>query len=157
MVDIVDSKTRSRMMSGIRGRDTKPEVKVRKALWQRGFRYRIPRKKHYKGLPGIPDMVFVKHRAVILVNGCFFHGHGCSLFKYPDHNGQKWSAKIQGNRERDARFAEMRRQQGWRTLTIWECALRGPRRLPFERVVKIAVDWLESGTQDATIEGKMAT
>jgi DNA mismatch endonuclease (patch repair protein) len=153
MVDIVDSKTRSRMMSNIRGRDTKIEVLVRKALWRKGFRYRMPTQKNYMGLPGIPDLVFPKYRAVIMLNGCFFHGHDCHLFRIPEQNQQTWLEKIQSNRERDARFAKIRRQQGWKTLTIWECALRGKQKLPFEPVIKIANDWLLFGTQDALVVG----
>ncbi|KZX58223.1 hypothetical protein A3709_01800 [Halioglobus sp. HI00S01] len=153
MTDIVDKSTRSQMMSRIRGRDTKIEVRVRKALWHKGFRYRIPSQRNYLGLPGIPDLVFPKHRAVILLNGCFFHGHDCHLFRLPGQNRETWSKKIRDNRERDVRFGRIRRQKGWKTLTIWECALRGKSKLPFDYVIRVTTDWLLLDTMDASIEG----
>lgn len=155
MVDIVDFKTRSRMMSNIRGRDTKIEVKIRKALWRQGFRYRIPRRKNNIGLPGIPDLVFPKYRAVILLNGCFFHGHNCHLLKIPDQNREVWVKKIHGNRERDAKFSSLRAREGWKTLIIWECALRGRQKFPLHYVVRVTSDWLLYDSQDASVEGRI--
>ena len=97
MTDVVDRETRSRMMAGIRGKDTKPELTIRKAIHARGFRYRI----HDRRLPGKPDMVFPRYRAVILVNGCFWHGHNCHLFKWPSTRVDFWKTKIERNREKD--------------------------------------------------------
>src|SRR5438876_952703 len=99
MVDIVNRKTRSRMMSGIRGTNTKPERLIRLGLSAAGFRYRL----HQRNLPGRPDMVLQKHRAVIFVNGCFWHGHDCKLFRLPASNTEFWDTKIRLNRERDVR------------------------------------------------------
>lgn len=154
MIDIVDSATRSRMMSRIRGRDTKIEIAVRKALWHRGFRYRLPRKAGYHGLPGIPDMVFPRYGAVILTHSCFFHGHECPLFRMPTQNRTKWEQKIYGNRARDRKFALRRKQLGWKTLTIWECAMRGKSALNFEELVVQTERWLLDAKSDAEIYGQ---
>ena len=98
MTDIVDKATRSRMMSGIRGKDTRPEVLVRKALHALGFRYRL----HNKSLPGKPDLSFPKYKAVIFIHGCFWHGHSCRYFKVPKTRTDFWQDKINSNRLRDA-------------------------------------------------------
>ena len=121
MVDVVSPEKRSEMMSGIKGKNTKPEIIVRKALFKRGFRYRL----HYKGLPGKPDLVFPKHKAVIFVNGCFWHGHGCHLFKWPKSNSEFWKEKINQTIERDKRKHKKLKDSGWRIYTIWECSLKG--------------------------------
>ncbi|MCO6161014.1 very short patch repair endonuclease [Asaia lannensis] len=121
MADIVTPEVRSRMMSGIRGKNTKPEIVLRKALHARGFRYRI----HDRTLPGRPDIVLPKWKAVILVQGCFWHGHDCSLFRMPSTRQEFWCEKIEGNRARDARNREKLINLGWRVLEVWECATRG--------------------------------
>lgn len=149
MSDIVDTQTRSRMMSGIKGRDTKHELLIRKALHRQGFRYRL----HYKSLPGRPDMVFPSHRAIILINGCFWHGHHCRLFKWPATRREFWREKITANTQRDARNLTMYREQGWRTLIIWECALKGRTAWPLESVVDWTVQWLLHETGDIEIRG----
>lgn len=119
-MDIVTPEIRSKMMSGIRGKNTKPELIVRKELFRRGFRYRL----HGSQLPGKPDLVFPKYKAVILVNGCFWHGHDCKLFKWPKSNQKFWRQKINGTIERDKRNFELLAKEGWRTITIWECSLK---------------------------------
>ena len=122
MADIVDAATRSRMMSSIRGRNTRPEVVLRKALHRKGFRYRL----HRKGLPGRPDIVMPRYRAVVFVHGCFWHRHeGCRYATDPATRPDFWSAKFDSNVQRDRRNAEMLRLQGWRVATVWECSLRG--------------------------------
>ena len=94
MPDIVDSATRSRMMAGIRSTNTRPELAIRKALHAAGFRYRL----HPRDVPGKPDMAFARYRAAVFVNGCFWHGHDCPLFRLPDTRREFWSAKIERNR-----------------------------------------------------------
>lgn len=117
MADIVDKATRSRMMSGIRGKDTRPEMMVRRALHRAGFRYRL----HDKRLPGKPDIVLPKYRTVIFVHGCFWHHHDCRHFKWPKTRPEFWREKIEGNVERDRKaFAELR-ELGWKIEVIWEC------------------------------------
>ena len=128
------------MMAGIKGSDTKPELAIRSALHRRGFRFRL----HRKDLPGKPDLVFAKHRAVILVNGCFWHGHGCHLFKWPKTREEFWREKIASNAERDRRQLMGLTNAGWRVATVWECALKGRTRLPIETVADTCAAWLES-------------
>jgi len=149
MTDVVDRKTRSRMMSGIRGKDTSPELLIRKALFRQGFRYRL----HYPGLPGRPDLVFPKYGAIVLINGCFWHGHGCHLFKWPKTRREFWRDKISGNVERDHRNLIKLHELGWRVLVVWECAIKGKQRLSGEEVVTRVAEWLRSGADDMEING----
>lgn len=121
MADIVDAARRSLMMAGIRGRDTKIEVSIRKALHARGFRYRTD----VRGLPGRPDIVLPRWRAVIQVHGCFWHAHDCGLCRIPATRPDFWREKLGGNVERDRRNADALIAAGWRVATVWECAVRG--------------------------------
>jgi DNA mismatch endonuclease (patch repair protein) len=108
------------MMSGIRGRDTKPEMVVRRSLHARGLRFRL----HDRSLPGRPDMVLPRYRATVLIHGCFWHRHpGCRLAYEPKSNTEFWSSKLARNVERDAAAAEALRTLGWRVFTVWECDL----------------------------------
>ena len=137
-------------MSSIRGKDTKPEIMVRKALFARGFRYRL----HYKGLPSRPDMVFPKYRAVILVNGCFWHLHHCHLFKWPSTRPEFWKQKLEGNRSRDLRNLEALKEQGWRVFVIWECALKGRYRHDINHIADTAAAFLKSDVTFGQITGE---
>lgn len=119
-------------MSRIRGKDTKLELQLRRGLHALGFRYRL----HRKDLPGRPDLAFSKYHAVILANGCFWHGHGCAMSKMPSTRPEFWGAKIHGNRERDARDVAALTASGWRVLVVWECALRGRKRLGEGKVLE---------------------
>lgn len=121
MADIVDAARRSLMMAGIRGRDTKIEVSIRRALHARGFRYRTD----VRGLPGRPDIVLPRWRAVIQVHGCFWHAHDCGLCRIPATRPDFWREKLGGNVERDRRNADALIAAGWRVATVWECAVRG--------------------------------
>jgi DNA mismatch endonuclease (patch repair protein) len=138
------------MMSGIRGKNTKPELLVRSALHARGWRYRL----HDRQLPGKPDLVFPRLKAVIFVDGCYWHGHHCHLFKLPSTRVDFWTEKIGRNRERDIEARRNLRELGWRHLTIWECALKGKTRLPMSEVVDTTAEWLESGESAGEIAGK---
>lgn len=120
MADIVDKETRSRMMSGIRGSNTKLELLVRRALHARGLRYRLGG----AGLPGRPDLVLPRHNAAVFVHGCFWHGHDCPLFHLPKTRPEFWRAKIDANRARDERALENLAQMKWRTYVVWECSIR---------------------------------
>jgi len=119
-------------MSRIRGRDTKPELILRRGLHALGRRFRL----HRKDLPGKPDLVFPGYRAVILVHGCFWHWHGCPMFKWPATREEFWREKIDRNRERDHAALEGLREEGWRVLVVWECALCGPGRRPAEETLE---------------------
>jgi DNA mismatch endonuclease (patch repair protein) len=136
------------MMAGIRGKNTKPELLIRKALHARGFRYRL-----HCDLPGKPDICLPKHRAVIFVHGCFWHGHNCHLFKWPGTRPEFWRAKIGRNREVDAEATATLLAQEWRVATIWECALKGRERIPFEELVDAVSGWLRSDRATLEVEG----
>ena len=120
MVDRVNRATRHRIMSGNRSANTSPEVEVRKALFNRGLRYRI----HCRNLPGKPDIVIHKHKVAIFVHGCFWHGHDCKRRPRSKSNTTFWSTKIAGNAERDFRYRSELLAAGWRVLVVWECAVR---------------------------------
>lgn len=118
MSDVFDKETRSRVMSLIRGKDTKPEVKTRKYFFSKGLRYR----KNQKGLPGKPDIVSRKYKSVVFVNGCFWHGHeGCKRFSIPKTRTEFWENKIKRNKERDSRNHCDLESMGWRVFVVWEC------------------------------------
>lgn len=121
VADVVDAATRSRMMAGIRGKNTMPEIAVRKALHHDGFRFRL----HSSKLPGRPDIVLPRYHAAVFVNGCFWHGHvGCPYFRVPATRTDFWVDKITGNRERDELKRAALEATGWRTVVVWECAVR---------------------------------
>lgn len=119
-MDIVDSKTRSRMMSNIKNRNTRPEIEVRKRLFAMGYRYRL----HVKKLPGCPDMVFPTRNVVVFINGCFWHYHNCHLFKMPKTRTTWWKNKLEGNKKRDKQNITALKKLGWRILVIWECSFK---------------------------------
>jgi DNA mismatch endonuclease (patch repair protein) len=147
LADVVDPATRSRMMSGIRGKDTKPEMLIRRALHARGFRYRL----HCKDLPGKPDLCFPKYRAVIFVHGCFWHGHDCHLFKWPKTRPEFWREKIGRNREVDAAVTPQLRRLGWRVCVIWECSCKGKYRSPTDEIAGLVSEWIQSESGDLSI------
>ena len=119
--DSLTHSQRSYNMSRIRGKDTKPELIVRKWLWGHGYRYRL----NHPRLPGKPDIVLRKYRTCIFVNGCFWHGHeGCRYYTHPKTNIAFWTEKVTRNRERDAKVIEELAAMHWRTITIWECQLK---------------------------------
>ena len=121
MADKFSKETRSYIMSRIRGKDTKPEILVRKYLFARGLRFR----KNDKRYPGRPDVVLPKYKTAVFVHGCFWHLHeGCKYAKMPKSNVEYWEKKLYGNRERDARNKEELKAMGWKVITVWECELK---------------------------------
>jgi DNA mismatch endonuclease, patch repair protein len=149
LTDVVDPATRSRMMAGIRGRNTKPELLIRSGLHRMGFRFRL----HGKGLPGKPDMVFASRRAVIEVRGCFWHGHDCPLFRWSATRPEFWREKIAANIARDTRNREALHEQGWRMAEIWECQLKGPQRRPVSEVLDELAAFLRSPLPSLSVGG----
>lgn len=149
MTDVVTKEKRSQMMSGIKGKDTKPELKIRKALHARGFRYSL----HKKGLPGKPDIVLPKYNAIIFVHGCFWHLHECHLFKWPSTRPDFWKTKITLNKEKDAENIKLLKNAGWKVLIIWECALKGKFKLEHASVVQKTCDWIKSDIEFMEIRG----
>lgn len=135
------------MMAAIRSKDTKPEVRLRKALHALGFRYRL----HVRDMPGTPDMFLRSHNAAIFFNGCFWHGHCCALFRLPGTRREFWEAKISRNRARDAIVREELDGIGCRHLTVWECALRGPGRLGYDEAVRRIAEWIPTSAPSCEI------
>lgn len=123
MVDFLSPRERSERMSRIRGKDTRPELALRKVLHGLGLRYRL----HGKELPGKPDLVFPRYKAVVFVHGCFWHRHpGCNIATTPKSNTAFWVEKFEKNVARDARATAQLEGQGWRVLVAWECELSSP-------------------------------
>ncbi|GGN51438.1 very short patch repair endonuclease [Novosphingobium indicum] len=150
MADIVPAAVRSRMMSGIRAKDTKPELVLRKGLHNAGFRFRL----HRRDLPGTPDIVLPGYNAVVLAHGCFWHGHDCPLFKLPSTRQEFWQTKIERNRAVDAKTTAALKELGWRVGVVWECALKGRTRLPLDDVIGACTKWLRSDRPELEIRGK---
>lgn len=121
MADVHNKKTRSYNMSQIKGKDTKPEILVRKFLFSKGFRYKL----HDKTLPGKPDIVLPKHKTIIFIHGCFWHGHkDCKYFVVPKTRTKWWLDKITTNKANDLKSIKLLRKEGWKVITIWECQLK---------------------------------
>lgn len=139
-------------MAGIKAKDTKPEMIVRRGLHAAGFRFRL----HDRKLPGKPDLVLPKYRAVIFVNGCFWHGHECAMFKWPKTREEFWRTKIERNRAVDIQNAERLTSSGWRLLTVWECALRKSTNVAIETTLQRVVFWLTAGQSSQEIAGRFA-
>ena len=149
MTDVLTLEQRKYCMSKIRGKNTKPELLIRKGLFARGFRFRL----HCKNLAGKPDLVFPKYKSVILINGCFWHGHECLLFKWPSSRKEFWKKKITRNREKDVENLKALKRSKWRVLTIWECALKGKSRLLLKDVIEETASWLVSNKKHHLVEG----
>ncbi|MCI5074406.1 very short patch repair endonuclease [Oricola sp.] len=143
-MDIFPPEKRSKVMAAVRREDTAPEMVVRRGLHALGFRYSL----HCKGVKGKPDLCLRKHRALIWVNGCFWHGHGCAKARVPQTNRAYWAAKFERNKRRDAQNLEEAEEAGWRNLVVWECALTKGRA---PETVKRVADWILSGSRSDEI------
>ncbi|MEW6595310.1 MAG: DNA mismatch endonuclease Vsr [Thermodesulfobacteriota bacterium] len=151
MTDVLTPQQRRLNMSRIKGRDTKPEMFLRRGLHGRGLRFRLYR----CDLPGCPDLTFPSHHAVIFVHGCFWHGHGCILCKIPETHSDFWIAKIARNVERDRQAVRKLLKGGWRVLIVWECAMRGRGRLSEAYLLKCCETFIRShGMQCEEISAK---
>ena len=147
-MDVHSPSVRSKNMRAIRSKNTKPEICLRKALHAKGFRFRL----NVRKLPGTPDIVLPKYRAAIFVHGCFWHGHGCHLFKWPKTNPDFWKKKITRNREVDVEVENKLKAQGWRYALVWECALKGKARGNLDDSVDRLDKWLRSSCPSMIIE-----
>lgn len=134
-------------MRGIRAKDTRPELQVRRMLHAAGFRYRL----HVRELPGTPDLVLPRFRAAIFVSGCFWHGHDCRLFRIPATRTDFWLAKIERNRQNDRLVRARLVEAGWRHATVWECALRGRSPDAANKATQRLSRWLRSNAQEMTL------
>lgn len=137
-------------MAGIKGKNTLPELAIRKALHRRGYRYVL----HSETVPGKPDLVFPARRAVIFIHGCFWHGHDCRFFRLPSTRPEFWQAKIQRNAFRDAKVRGILEEENWRFLTIWECAIRGKGTEGIEKTADLAAKWLDGHLSIKEIRGE---
>lgn len=149
MADVHLPEIRSKNMSAIKHKNTKPELKIRKRLHALGFRYRL----NSKQLPGTPDLVLSRHKAVIFVNGCFWHVHDCPVFRWPATRTAWWKEKLTKNRNRDYENIQTLLSTGWRVCTVWECSIYGRFRLPEDEVVIRIAEWLHSSQISISIEG----
>lgn len=150
MADVVSISKRSAMMAGIRAKDTKPEVILRRLLHRTGYRFRL----HKRGLPGKPDLVLAKWNAVVFVHGCFWHGHeSCDLFRLPKSRTDFWAAKIEGNQRRDTAKEGELIGSGWKVIIVWECALMKKRQLPKDDLLAAMESALRSGEPLIEIRG----
>ncbi len=137
-MDTVDKATRSRIMSLVGQKDTGPEIILRSALHKLGVRYRL----HDKSLPGSPDLVFPRYRAVVFVHGCYWHSHGCYRSTIPKTRRRFWQSKFLANKERDERNVRLLKESGWRVMIVWECIVRGKAGQPAGVVAKQLRSWL---------------
>ncbi|WP_335339332.1 very short patch repair endonuclease [Bosea sp. PAMC 26642] len=135
------------MMAGIRARDTRPEMMIRRGLHRMGYRYRL----HDQRLPGRPDLVFPSRRAIIFIHGCFWHGHDCKLFRWPGTRPQFWREKIGGNIARDAKVRLALMTAGWRVMDVWECTLLGRERRTTETVLADCTTFLDGDAAFASV------
>ncbi len=147
MSDIMSSDERSRSMSQINSKNTRPELVIRSGLHRVGFRFRL----HDPKLLGRPDIVFPRFRALIFINGCFWHKHGCHMFKFPKTREDFWRKKLSDNADRDQRIITELLSTGWRVLIIWECSIKGKFKQPLDRVLEKSSDWLKSDSRFAEI------
>jgi DNA mismatch endonuclease (patch repair protein) len=152
MTDVHDTAIRSRNMRAIKGKNTRPEILIRKALHACGLRFRL----HNKDLPGSPDLVLKKYKVLIFINGCFWHGHKCHLSKVPSTRTDFWLKKISANISRDAHTYQALLQSDWRFAVIWECALKGRTKLNFSELIAELEQWIiERKIKSIEFYGKM--
>ena len=150
MVDVHTAAVRSKNMAAIKNKNTKPELIIRKLIHGAGYRYSL----HSKALPGKPDIVLKKYKAIINVNGCFWHAHDCHLFKLPRTRTSFWQEKISGNTRNDERHTKQLRSKGWKISTVWECAIKGKTQLVPDQILQTLEAWLRSREQVIEISGK---
>ncbi|MGD0072939.1 MAG: very short patch repair endonuclease [Candidatus Binataceae bacterium] len=148
-MDTVDKATRSRIMSRVGQKDTGAETILRSTLHKAGFRYRL----HDRRLPGSPDLVFPRSRAVIFVHGCYWHLHGCYKSTVPKSHRTFWTKKFSANRQRDERNIQLLLERGWRVMIVWECALFGKTAIPAQEVTRRVRAWLHGSKARGQVSG----
>lgn len=149
MIDVVTPEKRSQMMSGIKGRNSRPEMLVRRALFAMGYRFRL----HRRDLPGTPDIAMPGRKIAIFVHGCFWHVHqGCKYSKTPSTRAEFWSAKLRGNVDRDQRAIDALAEMGWRVLIVWECSTRDSKTAT--RLPPLLQQWINNDTNFGEISSK---
>ncbi|MEO5606239.1 MAG: DNA mismatch endonuclease Vsr [Polaromonas sp.] len=152
MADIVPPSVRSRMMSGIKGKNSLPEMLLRRLLFAAGYRFRL----HRRDLPGTPDIVMPGRKIAIFVHGCFWHAHkGCKYARTPSTRPEFWNTKLQANADRDQQAAEKLAALGWRVLCVWECATRDHEAA--RSLKDNIIDWINSDAQSGDIGSPLAS
>lgn len=149
MADVHTPAVRSKNMAAIKNKNTKPELVIRKLLHRAGYRFRL----HSKDLPGKPDIVLKKHKAIININGCFWHGHNCHLFKPPKTRTKFWRKKISANSENDRKHLQLLASRGWKISTVWECAIKGKFSVSTDTILFKLQQWITSSDQNIEITG----
>ena len=150
-MDVVDKSTRSRIMSSVRQKHTRPEKLLRSVLHKSGLRFKL----HDKGLPGSPDLVFPRFGAVVFVHGCYWHSHGCYRSTVPKTRREFWEEKFRANRQRDTRNIERLLLRGWRVMVVWECAVVGKHALAPDDISGIVSAWLKGAQPRGELSGKI--
>ena len=156
MTDFVNKQTRSKMMSAVRAKNGKFETEIRRRLFALGFRFRL----HRRDLPGKPDIALAKYSAIIFINGCFWHYHGCTRSRIPESRADWWRKKLEENRRRDLKALSELQSRGWRTATIWECSVRRPgidRQVALNEVCLRIGEFITSEHNSIVISGPMLT
>lgn len=148
-MDTVDRATRSKIMSRVGQKNTGAELLLRISLHRLGLRYRL----HDRSLPGSPDLVFPRFKAVVFVHGCYWHSHGCHRSMVPKSRRRFWTEKFNANRLRDERKQNLLLESGWRVMTVWECALRGKTARPSIDVAIAVASWLKSSRRTGEFSG----
>lgn len=152
-MDTVDNQTRSRIMSSVGQKDTGPEMLLRTVLHGAGLRYRL----HDRTLPGSPDLVFPRFRAVVFVHGCYWHSHGCYRSTVPKSRRTFWEGKFSANRQRDRRDLDALNTRNWRAMIVWECALKGKTACPPAAITEVVKAWLRSSESFAEFPCRSST
>lgn len=152
-MDTVDRQTRSKIMASVRQKNTGSELLLRRELHKIGLRYKL----HDRSLPGSPDLVFPRFHAVAFVHGCYWHSHGCYRSTIPKSRRKFWTEKFRANRSRDQRNVNLLLRDGWRVLTVWECALLGKKALPPHEVTRRVRAWLRGSDPRGQVSGEGRT
>lgn len=150
MADWLSKDVRSKVMASILSKNTKPEIIIRSALHKAGFRFRL----HDKALPGKPDITLPKYKAVIQINGCFWHAHNCDVGKIPASKQEYWKPKLARTKQREEANRQKLNELGYTVLTIWECALVRKNKLPLDMLISDIAAWITSKAGNAEIRGK---
>jgi DNA mismatch endonuclease, patch repair protein len=146
-MDTVSSEVRSKIMASVGQKNTGAEILLRNALHRLGLRYKL----HDRALPGSPDLVFPRFKAVVFVHGCYWHSHGCYRSTVPKTRKEFWTSKFAANKTRDAKKTAELLKRGWRVLTVWECTLNGKLAKPTGSLAKRVETWLNSGKRAGEI------
>lgn len=149
MADKITSTQRSKMMSAVKGKNTKPEIVIRKILYSAGYRYRL----HVKNVSGNPDIVIKKLKTAIFINGCFWHGHDCHLFTIPKTRSDFWKQKIDSNTKRDKGNLEKLLNDGWKIIIVWGCSMKGKMKIDNIRLSQLLLEALMGADKIVEIDG----